>query len=81
MGLVVVLTGFALVQLDGLPQLRAGSMSRVIVLVLHQLVPLAAIGLYIAHRRVGPRLAWRGGVAWAAAAAGMSSCRAGSRSI
>ena len=72
MGLVVVLTGFALVQLEGLPQLRAGSTSRVIVLVLHQLVPLAAIGLYIAHRRVGPRLAWRGGIAWAAAAAGIA---------
>ena len=71
-GLVVVLTGFALVQLEGLPQLRAGSMSRVIVLVLHQLVPLAAIALYIAHRRVGPRLAWRGGIAWAAAAAGIA---------
>jgi len=71
-GLVVVLTGFALVQLDGLPQLRAGSTARVTMLVLHQLVPLAAIALYIAHRRVGPRLAWRSGMVWAAAAAGIA---------
>jgi hypothetical protein len=71
-GLVVVLTGFALVQLEGLPQLRAGSPARLVTLLLHQLVPLAAIALYIAHRRVGPRLAWRGGVAWAAAAAAVA---------
>ena len=70
-GLVVTITGFALVQLDGLPQLRAGSVPRVVVLALHQLVPLAAIALYMAHRRVGPPLAWRGGIAWAVAAAGI----------
>lgn len=66
LGLAVVLTGGLLIQLDGLPELRAGSAARVGVLALHAIVPLAAAAMYAAHRQAAGRRA--GGIAWLALA-------------
>jgi len=61
-GIVVCLTGFALIQLVGLPQLPTGSVARLVVYWLHIVVPLASIWLYVRHRQAGPRIKWR--LAW-----------------
>lgn len=55
----IALTGFALVQIDGLPHLAAGTVWRDITLSMHALLPLAAIGVYGLHRRAGPAIRWR----------------------
>jgi tetratricopeptide (TPR) repeat protein len=68
-GLVVVLSGLALVQLEKLPQLPTGSVGRWIVWGLHAAAPILAAVLYVLHRRAGPDIHWRVGYAWAGAVA------------
>jgi tetratricopeptide (TPR) repeat protein len=63
-GVVVCLSGFALVQLEGLPQFPTGSVSRSVVYWLHVAVPVAAVWLYVQHRRAGPPIKWRLARAW-----------------
>jgi len=61
-GLVTCLSGIALIQLPEFPQIPTGTSSRWVVWGLHILAPLAAIWIYIAHRRAGPALKWKWGV-------------------
>jgi tetratricopeptide (TPR) repeat protein len=68
--LSVGLSGLALIQLEKLPQLPTGTASRSIVYYLHVLAPLAAVGLYVLHRRAGPEIRWKWGIAWGTAVAG-----------
>jgi tetratricopeptide (TPR) repeat protein len=63
-GIVVCLTGVALIQLSGLPQLPVDSLARWIVRVLHVVIPLAAVVIYVLHRRAGPDIRWSWGIAW-----------------
>jgi tetratricopeptide (TPR) repeat protein len=63
-GLLVCLSGFALVQLEGLPQLPTGSVGRSVVYWLHLVLPAGAVWAYIAHRRAGPRIKWRLAKVW-----------------
>jgi tetratricopeptide (TPR) repeat protein len=63
-GLLVCLTGFALIQLESLPQLPTGSISRSVVYWLHIVLPVGAVWAYIAHRRAGPRIKWRLAKVW-----------------
>lgn len=65
-GLLVCLSGFALVQLEGLPQLPTGSVGRAVVYWLHIVLPAGAVWAYIAHRRAGPRIKWRLAKVWGA---------------
>ena len=58
LGAAIIASGFALVQLEGLPQLPTGTISRSVVYWLHVLVPVACIGLYVRHRKAGPRIKW-----------------------
>jgi tetratricopeptide (TPR) repeat protein len=64
LGIVICLTGFALVQIDGLPQLPTDSVGRWSIYAAHVLVPVLAIFAYIAHRRAGPKIKWRYGRYW-----------------
>ncbi|WP_020470892.1 tetratricopeptide repeat protein [Zavarzinella formosa] len=57
-GAVIIATGFALVQLEGLPQLPTGSIPRSVIYWLHVLVPVSCISLYVTHRKAGPRIKW-----------------------
>jgi tetratricopeptide (TPR) repeat protein len=68
-GVATVVTGLALVQLTGLPQLPTGSVGRWVVYVLHAVTPLAAVVLYVLHRRAGPKIRWKWGYAWGAGVA------------
>jgi hypothetical protein len=63
-GVLVCGTGFALVQLEGLPQLPTGTISRRVVYWLHVVLPVAAVWLYVKHRRAGPPIKWRLAKAW-----------------
>ncbi|HTU89054.1 MAG TPA: multiheme c-type cytochrome [Gemmataceae bacterium] len=63
-GILVVVTGLALIQLSGFPQLPTGSIARWVVYVLHAALPVAAVVLYILHRRAGPDIQWKYGYAW-----------------
>jgi hypothetical protein len=63
-GIAVVVTGLALIQLEKLPQLPTGSVSRWVVWGLHVAVPVLAVFLYVQHRRAGPDINWRVGYAW-----------------
>jgi tetratricopeptide (TPR) repeat protein len=63
-GLVVVLSGLALIQLEKLPQLPTGSASRWVVWGLHVAAPLLAVFLYVLHRRAGPDIKWKVGYWW-----------------
>ncbi|MBO0699588.1 MAG: hypothetical protein J2P46_14425, partial [Zavarzinella sp.] len=65
-GILVCLTGLALIQLEGMPQLPTGTVTRTIVYALHIIVPLAAVWIYVLHRRAGPDINWRWGYSWAA---------------
>lgn len=65
LGLVVGLSGVALIQIEGLPQLPTGSAARWTVYLAHVVVPIVAILAYIAHRRAGPRIQWKYGRYWA----------------
>ena len=63
-GAVVCATGFALIQLDALPQLPTGSAGRAVAYWLHLVVPAAAVWLYVKHRRAGPPIQWRLARVW-----------------
>ena len=63
-GVLVCLTGFALIQLDGLPQLPPGSVQRAVAYWLHLILPVVAVWAYVAHRRAGPPIKWRLARAW-----------------
>jgi tetratricopeptide (TPR) repeat protein len=63
-GILVVLSGVALIQLSGFPQLPTGSAMRWMVYGLHVLAPVAAVVLYVQHRRAGPAIQWQWGIAW-----------------
>lgn len=66
---VLLLSGLALVRIDGLPQLRAPTMRRVVYW-LHVAAPLTAVWLYWLHRLAGPPIRWRvGGLYLSGAAA------------
>jgi hypothetical protein len=65
-GLFVCLTGFALIQLEGLPQLPTGSYARSVAYWLHVVLPVAAVWLYVKHRQAGPTIKWRLARAWGA---------------
>lgn len=66
-GIVVGLTGLALIQLEGLPQLPTGTIGRYIAYVLHVIAPVGAVVLYLMHRWAGPDIQWRWGIAWGVA--------------
>jgi tetratricopeptide (TPR) repeat protein len=68
-GIIVVLSGLALIQLEKLPQLPTGSAARWVVWGLHVAVPVLAVVLYVLHRRAGPDINWRVGYAWGGAVA------------
>lgn len=63
-GLLVCATGFALVQLEGLPQLPTGSVPRTAAYWAHVVLPLAAVWLYVRHRQAGPPIKWRLARVW-----------------
>src|SRR5205807_1544754 len=67
--ILVGLSGVALIQLDGLPQLPTHTLARAVTYFLHVLAPLAALVLYVLHRRAGPEIRWRWGLAWGGAVA------------
>lgn len=69
LGVVTILTGFALIQIEGLPQLPTGSLSRNAVYFAHLFIPVAAVLAYIAHRRAGPAIQWKYGRYWGAVVA------------
>jgi len=61
-GLATCLTGIALIQLERFPQLPTGTLTRWIVWALHVITPVAAVWIYVAHRKAGPALKWKWGV-------------------
>jgi len=63
-GLIVILTGVALIQIDQLPQLPTGTWSRTVVYLLHIGVPVISVFLYVYHRKAGPRIRWNYGKYW-----------------
>jgi tetratricopeptide (TPR) repeat protein len=69
LSLGTVLSGLALLQLTGLPQLPTGSASRGTAYVLHLVTPVLAVGFYVLHRLAGPMVQWRWGAAWGGAVA------------
>jgi hypothetical protein len=72
MGSAVCLTGVALIQLSGMPQLPDGSTGRWIMRILHIVTPAAAVVVYVRHRRAGPHIRWRWGIGWGVAVAGFT---------
>src|SRR5260370_9301802 len=66
-GILVVLTGLALIQLEKLPQLPTGTAARYLVYGLHVVTPLIAVVLYVMHRRAGPAIQWKWGIGWGGA--------------
>ena len=62
--IVVGLTGLALIQIAGLPPLPTETLARNAVLAAHILTPLAAVLVYVLHRRAGPAIHWNWGVYW-----------------
>ena len=68
-GGVIVATGLALFQLEGLPQLPTGTITRSVVYWLHVLVPVGCAYLYVAHRKAGPKIRWKYGKRWGAVTA------------
>lgn len=67
-GLLLLISGFLLVRIEGLFELKQ-PLARGVVYWLHVLCPLAAIWLYWLHRLAGPRIKWRIGLAYAAGVA------------
>lgn len=72
-GVLVALTGFALIQLDGLPQLPTGTLSRAIVYWMHIALPIAAVALYIRHRQAGPPIRWTLARTWGIGVVGFTA--------
>ncbi|HEY1192069.1 MAG TPA: multiheme c-type cytochrome, partial [Gemmata sp.] len=68
MGLLVCASGFALVQLEGLPQLPTGSVTRAVTYWAHIALPFVAVWAYVAHRRAGPAIKWKLARVWGFAA-------------
>ena len=66
-GILVGLSGLVLIQLEGLPQIPTGTLARSVIYFLHVLVPVAAVALYILHRRAGPDIQWKWGYVWGGA--------------
>jgi hypothetical protein len=66
-GIIVCVSGLALIQLSGLPQLPVDSLARWIVRVLHVVAPVAAVVIYVLHRRAGPDIRWSWGISWGVA--------------
>ncbi len=64
-GLLIGLTGFALFQIEGMPQLPTGTLSRGVVYWLHVALPFAAVWLYVRHRLLGPPIRWKYAKVWA----------------
>ena len=64
LGILVILTGGALFQFEGLPQLPTGTPARLVVYWLHILIPVVCISAYIGHRKAGPPIKWGYGKAW-----------------
>ncbi len=58
LGLIIGGTGFALFQVEGLPQLPTDSVQRLVVYWLHVVIPFAAVWAYVSHRKAGPRIKW-----------------------
>jgi tetratricopeptide (TPR) repeat protein len=67
--ILVGLTGLALIQLEGMPQLPTGTWGRNLMYALHVIIPVGAVGLYVLHRRAGPDIQWKWGYAWGGAVA------------
>jgi tetratricopeptide (TPR) repeat protein len=63
-GIFVCISGFGLIQLDGLPQLQTGSLKRTILYWLHIVLPIAATVFYVRHRKAGPPIKWRLARTW-----------------
>ncbi|MCE9565072.1 MAG: hypothetical protein K8U57_23825 [Planctomycetes bacterium] len=61
LGLVIAVTGLALIQIEGMPQLPTGSVGRWSIYFAHVLVPLLAVYAYVLHRRAGPPIKWKYG--------------------
>jgi tetratricopeptide (TPR) repeat protein len=84
------LTGIALIQLEAsftvfgwqwrLPQLPTGTTARWLTYNLHALAPVAAVALYVLHRRAGPEIQWRWGIAWGLSVAVFVAIMAGMHS-
>jgi tetratricopeptide (TPR) repeat protein len=76
-GILVGVTGLALIQLEAtlkvlnlsfkFPQLPTGTPARAVIYLLHAIVPVAAVALYVLHRRAGPDIKWKWGIAWGGA--------------
>jgi tetratricopeptide (TPR) repeat protein len=64
-GMVVAVSGLALIQLSGMPQLQSGSVPRWVVYGLHVAAPVLMVVLYVLHRRAGPDIQWKWGYGWA----------------
>ncbi len=61
-GLATCFSGIVLIQLEGFPQLPTGTIPRWVIWALHVITPVAAVWIYIGHRKAGPKLKWRWGV-------------------
>jgi hypothetical protein len=68
-GILVVVSGIALIQLSGFPQLPTGSIARWVVYILHAALPVAAVVLYVLHRWAGPDIKWHYAYGWGAGVA------------
>jgi tetratricopeptide (TPR) repeat protein len=68
-GLIVVLSGVALIRLAGLPNLPEYSGGWWIAWGLHVGGPVVAVVFYVLHRRAGPEIRWRWGYGWGLAVA------------
>jgi tetratricopeptide (TPR) repeat protein len=64
LGIITIVSGVALIQIEGLPQLPTGSVSRTSIYLAHLLIPVAAVFAYVAHRRAGPAIKWKYGWYW-----------------
>lgn len=64
MGIVVCVTGLALIQLFDQFQLPSDSLVRQAMWWLHLVSPIAAVVLYILHRQAGPAIQWKYSKAW-----------------
>jgi tetratricopeptide (TPR) repeat protein len=69
-GILVCLSGLALIQLQELPQLPTGTMARNVTLILHVALPIVAVALYVLHRKAGPKIRWKWGYAWGVGVSG-----------
>jgi tetratricopeptide (TPR) repeat protein len=62
--ILVGLSGLALIQLTGLPQLPTRTVGRNVAYYAHVLLPVLAVVLYTLHRWAGPDIRWRWGYGW-----------------